>query len=940
MKTNELREKYLEFFESKGHARRESDVLKPVWDPSVLFTPAGMNQFKDHFLGKVKLDFTKATTCQKCLRTGDIDNVGRTAYHHTFFEMLGNFSFGDYFKREAINWAWEFLTDKKWLALDADRLSVTVYLDDDEAANIWMTDIKLPESRITRMGEDDNFWPASAPTQGPDGVCGPCSEIFYLDDKGETVEIWNLVFTQFERVGDPPDNLRPLPSRNIDTGMGLERIAATMQGVDTNYHIDIMRPVVEAAAEICGHKYDPASEEGRRMRRIADHVRAGVFAIHENVNPGPKSEKYVIRRLLRRAVVDGRQLGVTDPFLYQVAPVVVEMMKEPYPELTGTLERVQQVIQREEESFFGTLDKGMSRVNAMFEEMERDGTSMVDADSTADLYMTYGFPPELTTTLAAEKEFVVDLEKVQTIIEESGRKESGALFLTGPLEQLKTALRETPFTGYENTSAPAEIKGVICDGQLQETLTAADAKAACEKLDEEDRCKGVVVVLDSTPFYGEAGGQVGDTGEITGDGFKFIVHDTQKDADLVLHLGEVAEGEVKAGAACTATVDTSRRDAIRRAHSATHILHHALHETLGRHAEQAGSKVLPDVLRFDFTHSAPVDAGELAAIESIVNEQVAAGSPVAGNLMPLAEARKTGAMQMFGEKYPDPVRVVTMGDFSAEFCGGVHLDNTSEVGPFQVISEEGVSAGVRRVIAYTGAKAEEHVAETTAALKSAAELLGVGMLQTAEAAQNLSAYVRDLKKQLSGGAKAIDPAALKVAEGDTPAYPQIKTTLQETARLLNTSLTEVPARIEGLQNEVKQLQQQLAELAKSGDLSADTLIESAEVVDGVKVIVHETPGANSNLMRQWIDQIRKKASPAAVFLASTQGDSKVLLVAGVSRDLVDRKISAGDWVKQVAPLVGGGGGGKPDLAQAGGKQPENLPAALEKAQEVAKAMLG
>jgi len=939
MKTNELREKYLEFFQSKGHTRRESDVLKPAWDPSVLFTPAGMNQFKDHFLGKVKLDFTRATTCQKCLRTGDIDNVGRTAYHHTFFEMLGNFSFGDYFKREAINWAWEFLTDKKWMGLDASRLTVTVYLDDDEAANIWKTDIKLPESRITRMGEDDNFWPAGAPTSGPDGVCGPCSEIFYLDDKGETVEIWNLVFTQFERVGEPPENLRPLPSRNIDTGMGLERMAAAMQGVDTNYHIDIMRPVVEAAAEICSQKYVSGSEEGRRLRRIADHVRAGVFAIHENVNPGPKSEKYVIRRLLRRAVVDGRQMGVTEPFLYQVAPVVVEMMKQPYPELAGTLERVQQVIKREEESFFGTLDKGMSRVEGVFADMKTGSKMMVDPATVADLYMTYGFPPELCSALAADHGYVVDLEEVSRIIEQSGQSRSGELFPSGPLETLKQALRETEFTGYNSTSATAEIKGIICDGHLQEELSAGAAKEACKKLKKDDRCKGVVVVLDTTPFYGEAGGQAGDTGEITGDGFKFRVHDTQKDAGLVLHLGEVIEGEIKAGASCTATVEGSRRDAIRRAHSATHILHHALHETLGRHAEQAGSKVLPDLLRFDFTHSAPVSPEELTRIESIVNEQVAAGSPVAGNLMPLAEARKTGAMQMFGEKYPDPVRVVTMGDFSAEFCGGVHLTNTSEVGPFQVITEEGVSAGVRRLVALTGAKAEEHVAATTNALKTTAEQLGVGMLQTAEAARNLTGYVRDLKKQLSGGPKAVDPSPMKVVDGDTPGYPQIKATLQETARVLNTSLTEVPARIEGLQQEVTQLKQQLAELAKSGDLSADSLLESAEDIDGVKVVVCETPGANSNLMRQWIDQIRKKSAPTAIFLAATQGDSKVLLVAGVSRDLVAKKISAGEWVKQVAPVVGGGGGGKPDLAQAGGKQPENLPAALQKAKEVVKAML-
>ena len=367
MKTDELREKYLAFFESKGHSRQPSDVLVPTWDPSVLFTPAGMNQFKDHFLGKVKLDFTRATTCQKCLRTGDIDNVGRTAYHHTFFEMLGNFSFGDYFKREAINWAWEFLTDKKWLGLEPDRLSATVYKDDDEAAEIWANDIGLSPVRIERMDEDENFWPASAPSLGPDGVCGPCSEIYYhpvdaQGKKGEAVEIWNLVFTQFNRVGDPPDNLRPLPSKNIDTGMGLERTAAVLQGVPTNYHIDSLLPLVEAAAEVCGVEYALDTEAGRRCRRISDHVRACAFAVHENVYPGANKEKYVVKRLLRRAVLDGHQLGLREPFLHQLVPKVVELMSKAYPELTETVDRVSDVIKKEEDNFFGTIDDGLSRI--------------------------------------------------------------------------------------------------------------------------------------------------------------------------------------------------------------------------------------------------------------------------------------------------------------------------------------------------------------------------------------------------------------------------------------------------------------------------------------------------------------------------------------------------------------------------------------------------
>ncbi len=396
MKTDELRDLYLGFFESKGHSICGSDVLVPTWDPSVLFTPAGMNQFKDHFLGKVKLDFSRATTCQKCLRTGDIENVGRTAYHHTFFEMLGNFSFGDYFKREAILWAWEFCTDKKWLGIDPQRLSVTVYSDDDEAAGIWADEIGLPSGRIERMGEADNFWPASAPSDGPDGVCGPCSEIFFQDNFGETVEIWNLVFTQFQRVGDPPDNLRPLPSRNIDTGMGLERTAAALQGVSTNYHIDILRPIVEAAAEVCGQTYDPQSESGRRFRRIADHVRACAFAIHENVYPGAKAEKYVIRRLLRRAVLDGRQMGVEQPFLFQLVPEVVERMKKPYPELQDTVDRVSKVVDQEEQAFFSTIDAGLARVEGIFSTMEKQNRVIVDGNDAAELYSTYGIPPRVS----------------------------------------------------------------------------------------------------------------------------------------------------------------------------------------------------------------------------------------------------------------------------------------------------------------------------------------------------------------------------------------------------------------------------------------------------------------------------------------------------------------------------------------------------------------
>ncbi len=934
MKTDELREKYLSFFESKGHARRASDVLVPTWDPSVLFTPAGMNQFKDHFLGKVKLEFTRATTCQKCLRTGDIENVGRTAYHHTFFEMLGNFSFGDYFKREAIQWAWEFCTDKKWLGIDPARLSVSVYLDDDEAAGVWTDRIGLPASRVERMGEGDNFWPANAPSEGPDGVCGPCSEIFYRDDFGETVEIWNLVFTQFNRVGDPPDNLRPLPSRNIDTGMGLERTAATLQGVPTNYHIDILRPLVEAAAEACATRYDPRAESGRRFRRIADHIRACTFAVHENVYPGAKAEKYVIRRLLRRAVLDGHQLGVTEPFLYQLVPIVVELMARPYPELRDTAERVAQVIRQEEQSFFATIDDGLARVEGIFAGMARAGRVVVDGNDAAELYSTYGIPPELVESLAAERNYTFDTEGFRQAMIKHGLdsgKQQIELFKTGPIEALKRVLHLTRFVGYDTDTAQAELKGIIAQRQL------------CDRMSEVGHEQPITVVLDQTPFYGESGGQVGDTGEIVGQGFTFRVSDTRKDGDLILHVGHLISGELRAGATVTARVDPAHRAAVRRAHSATHILHYALQKNLGRHAQQQGSKVDRDWLRFDFTHLSAVGDEQLLQIEQDVQERIAAAEPVQAAYVPLAEAREKGAMMLFGEKYPDPVRLVTMGAFSRELCGGTHVSNTRDVAAFEIISEESVSTGTRRLVALTGDRAKEQAQQTRATLEETARLLGVAWDQVPDALRAQTRLVRDLHKQLTTGA---EPGPVSTGRRATAAgvgeatYVGQRGCLREAARILNVAALDVPARTAALLAEVEQLKAQVAQLSSNGLLSADALMQRGELVDGVHVIVCETPGANPSLMRQWIDQVRKRTDRAAILLAAVQGADKVLLVAGLSRTLVERGLSAGDWVRQVAAVVGGGGGGRPDLAQAGGKHPDQLPQALDKAKALIRDALG
>jgi alanyl-tRNA synthetase len=939
MKTDELREKYLAFFESKDHTRVASDVLVPTWDPSVLFTPAGMNQFKDHFLGKVKLDYTRATSCQKCLRTGDIDNVGRTAYHHTFFEMLGNFSFGDYFKREAINWAWEFLTDKRWLAIPKERLSVTVYLDDDEAAEIWRNDIGLAVERIERLDEGENFWPASAPSQGPDGVCGPCSEIYFHPDSGKSVEIWNLVFTQFNRVGEPPNNLRPLPSKNIDTGMGLERTVATLQGVPTNYHIDNLFPIVQAAADVCGVKYALDSEEGRRCRRITDHIRACTFAVHENVYPGANKEKYVVKRLLRRAVLDGHQMGLRDPFLYKLVPVVVEAMKSAYPELTETTQRVARVIQQEEANFFGTIDAGLNRIERVFDEMRHDNRVRVEGEIAAELYQTFGVPPELFEALAAEHNLAFDWEGYKRAMEAhgeaSGKVQHTVMGAKGPIDSLKHALHSTKFLGYEVTAADAVVKGIVVGQPPEDHL--------CDMLDDLSHTS-VRVVLDQTPFYGESGGQVGDTGKLVGDDFEFQVTDTQKDGQLFVHIGQLVKGVMHEGSKVKAIVDTQRRQGIQRAHSATHILHHALQKHLGSHAQQQGSKVDCDWLRFDFTNLSPVSAEQLTAINLDVAKHIAAAEPVKWETLPLAEARKQGAMMLFGEKYPDPVRMVSMGSFSKELCGGTHLTNTREVEAFEVLAEEGVSAGTRRIVAITGKRAAEHAEQTVAAVKKAAETIGCAPSALMVNVADLLERQRDLKKLLaSGGTLPQDEASAEFSTNisrEVPKPSQAKGILAEVAKMLSVTALAVPERLAAIVEEVFGLREKLSQRAAAGPITADSLLEKATKVGDVTVVVAETPTVEANLMRHLIDQVRQKVGLSAVLLASSEGDDKVTLVAGVSKDLQARGGHAGNWIKPVAQALGGGGGGRPDLAQAGGKEPKRLPEALDVARKTIAEMIG
>lgn len=930
MKTDELREKYLSFYQSKGHHRQASDVLVPTWDPSVLFTPAGMNQFKDHFLGKVKLDFTRATTCQKCLRTGDIDNVGRTAFHHTFFEMLGNFSFGDYFKEEAITWAWEFLTDKKWLGLDPNRLTVTVYKDDDEAAKIWNEKIGLATSRISRMDEDENFWPASAPSLGPDGVCGPCSEIYYTLDSGKTVEIWNLVFTQFNRVGEPPNNLRPLPSKNIDTGMGLERTASVLQNVPTNFHIDILFPIVQAASEVVGQKYEYESDNGRRLRRITDHVRACTFAIHENVYPGPKKARYVIKRLLRRAVLDGHQMGMREPFLHQLVPVVADMMKAVYPEIGTTIERVSQVMKREEADFFATIDSGLNRIHSVFDGMKSAGKVMVDGSEAASLYQTYGVPPEMFQQIAAENNYTFDWDGYRNAMAKHGEisgGEQGELFETGPIETLKEAIQHNAFLGYETIEAQGQIKGIILGKPKDDKLVASIAAGT------EDMVR---IVLDQSPFYGESGGQVGDSGLLENEKGSFQVTDTQRSGELIIHYGKMVSGELKEGDTVTAKVDASRRDAIKRAHSATHVLHHALQTHVGSHAQQQGSKVDADWLRFDFSNQESLTDEILQKVESLSNERVAEGAGIDWKLVPLATAREAGAMMLFGEKYPDPVRMVSMGSFSKELCGGTHASNTKDIQTFEILSEESVSSGTRRITALTGVKAVEHREKIVSLAKQAAEALGTTVATVGQGVQDLVTSVRKLKKIATGAGSDGLPAligATKVAAGDAD-YSILRASFRQAARLLNVSYDEVPERIQSLLNEQTQLHEQIKRLSEGGgSFSADSLLEQGTNVGDTLLIVVETPNANIGMMRQWIDQIRKKSTvPVAVLLATQDGD-KVTFISGISQALVERGLSAGKWITPVATACGGGGGGKPDLAQAGGKDPAKLPAALQVAKD-------
>ena len=859
MQTNELREKYLAFFESKGCVRRPSDVLIPKDDPTVLFTPAGMNQFKNQFLGIGPLDFTKATTSQKCLRTGDIGNVGITAYHHTFFEMLGNFSFGDYFKREAIHWAWEFLTTKQWLGLDPERLTITVYLDDDEAFGIWNNEVKVPASHITRCDESENFWPASSPSQGPDGVCGPCSEIYYLAPGAtKPVEIWNLVFTQFNRVGNPPNNLHPLPKQNIDTGMGLERCASCLQGVLSNFEIDILKPMCLAAGDALNLKYEYSAAHGRACRRIADHVRACTFAIHEGAMPGPEKANYIVRLLLRRAAMEGFLLGKKQPFLSQLVPVVVEQMKAQYPEITQTIQSVQNVIKAEEEQFLDVVDRGLPRFEKLAQRAKSSG--VISGEDAFDLHSSFGFLIELTQTLAEQNGLTVDRDgyerakKRHELTSGSGAF-ADSVMSAGPIDSLKQK-GGTTFLGYDSLTAESEVVGIISEGALVDGFAAVGHEAP------------IGVALNQSPFYGESGGQVGDTGTLIGDGVEFSVIDTQKDGELWIHVGHLTKGKLTVGQTVTAKVDADRRAGIRRAHSATHILHHALRTHLDDSATQRGSKVDQDQMRFDFSWPSPLTAEQLLQIEDTINAKIATAAPVTTELLPIEAAREKGAMALFGEKYPDRVRVVSMGDFSIELCGGTHLSSVGQVGLCKVVSDEPVAKGVRRISCVTGPRAIQRLRDNESLLKDIAASVKVG------------------------------------------------------------SVDEILRRVAQLQSELRDAKAALAKQASANMAGlVDELVEKAEDINGSKIITHLCEGIDRDGLREFADKLRGRAKSAAVLLGAIF-DGKPALLAAVTKDLIDKGVKAGDCVRDAAKQIGGGGGGRPDLAEAGGKDASKLQEAL------------
>ena len=856
MKSAEIRQEFLDFFAAHDHEVVPSGSLVPGNDPTLLFTNAGMVQFKDVFLGEETRTCSRATSSQRCVRAGgkhnDLENVGYTARHHTFFEMLGNFSFGDYFKQKAIEYAWEFLTVN--LGLPPERLWVTVFEDDDEAASIWLDEIKIDPSRFSRMGEKDNFW-----AMGDTGPCGPCSEIFYdhgpeiaggppgsRDEDGDRyIEIWNLVFMQFDRKAD--GTMIPLPKPSVDTGAGLERLAAVLQNVSSNYEIDLFQALIKNIADITGE----SDIENTSLRVIADHIRACAFLAVDGVIPANEGRGYVLRRIVRRAVRHGYQLGVKDVFFYKLVASLVEIMGSAYPELVERRGFVEKVLKEEEEQFVRTLDNGMVILEKAIKELNSD---TIPGQMVFKLYDTYGFPVDLTADVAREHNMNLDLDGFeQAMLIQKNQARAASNF--GGVEKLDIGSGlSTDFTGYENLDGSCSVMGIF------------DVQG--DRLDEALIGEELLVLLNASPFYGESGGQVGDHGILDNDTCKFEVFDTQKQGEVLIHRGVMQTGALRVGDQLSAHVAEVDRLAITLNHSATHLMHAALRNILGEHVTQKGSLVDADRLRFDFSHSTPVTEEELKQVEAQVNHEILANSIVEKEVMPISEAKTKGALALFGEKYGDEVRVVTMGgEYSVEFCGGCHVNRTGDIGLFKVASETGISAGVRRIEAVTGKGALTLVENQEQTLKQIMGVINSGPLELVERVQQLVASNRTLEKQLG----------------------QLK-----------------------------------AKMASSvGDELASQVIE----INGTQVLVATLEKFNSKSLRDTVDRLKNKLGTTVIVLASIN-DGKVDLVVGVSKDLT-KKVTAGDLANMVAEQIGGKGGGRPDMAMAGGNDISAVPSALE-----------
>ena len=854
MTSNELRQAFLDFFRDHGHEVVASSPLVPGNDPTLLFTNAGMVQFKDVFTGEDQRSYSTAATSQRCVRAGgkhnDLENVGYTARHHTFFEMLGNFSFGDYFKREAIQYAWEFLTET--LELPEERLWVTVFEDDDEAADIWLNEMKVDPARFSRMGEKDNFW-----AMGDTGPCGPCSEIFFdhgpdveggppgsPDEDGDRyVEVWNLVFMQFDRSAD--GEMKPLPKPSVDTGMGLERIAAVMQQVHSNYDIDLFKHIIQSAADVLKVKNDGSSS----LNVIADHIRACAFLIVDGVLPGNEGRGYVLRRIIRRAIRHGKKLGTDHAFFHELVAPLVEEMGEAYPELAKAQAHVEKVLAKEEARFAETLDQGMEILEAAIAELKG---KKLPGDLVFKLYDTYGFPVDLTADIARERGLAIDEKGFEAAMgEQRDRARAASKFAASGGDALVTDA-ETEFLGYEGTDGASEVVALFRDGESVDALETGDEGG---------------VVLSSTPFYAESGGQIGDTGILVEDGKLFRVDDTQKSGKANVHFGCVEQGSLETGDKVEAVVDAERRQAIRLNHSATHLMHAALRQVLGDHVTQKGSLVAPERLRFDFSHYEPVTAGQLQEIEDIVNGEIRNNVAAGTDLMSYDDAIESGAMALFGEKYGDKVRVLRFGDFSVELCGGTHVERTGDIGVFKITHEGGVASGVRRIEAVTGKGAMEWI---------------------------------DANQR----------------------------TLNDLAGVLKSQPEQAAAKVEQLLKRSRELEKELA-AAKQALVTGQTADRTADVTEiaGIKVMATRMDGADARTLRDAVDRFKDKLQNAVVVLASVD-DGKVRLAAGVTKNSTD-KIRAGDLIKSVAEQVGGKGGGRPDFAQAGGTDASKLDAALE-----------